>query len=271
MIGLLLAALVLATMPVYLLVRRRLPEDPEVPRRSEGALLPRWLHGWLFWVAAPVERAAARGRIAPELFNWVGLALAIGSGAAFAAGALPAAAWLLLASGVADVLDGRVARATGTASTYGAFLDSTLDRFAEVAVFAGIAWHFRTRPWAMLAAVLALGGSQLVSYARARGQSLGVDYAGGLVRRGERIVLVAAAALFDSLLVDWGGAPPDTLLAVAVAALAVASLATAAWRTARVGRRLRAAEGDVVRPPRAPLGETAPKRSRSGAPSSGTP
>lgn len=264
------ALAVLATMPLYLLLRRRLPEDPDVVRRSEGALLPRWLHGWLFWLASPIERAAVRGRLPPEFFNYVGLAFASGAGLAFAGGRLAAGGWLFLLSGLADVLDGRVARATGTSSDFGAFLDSTLDRFAEVAVVAGIAWSFRDRPVWMLAALVTLAASLLVSYARARGQSLGVDVSGGLVRRGERLVMLAAAGIFDGVATRGMGARPGALLAAAVAVVGAGALATSVYRTVAVARRLRSRSGTSLPPERAPAA-TNPSRSPAAAPSTGTP
>ena len=91
-------------------------------------------------------------------------------------------------------MDGRIARAQGITSRYGAFIDSLLDRFIELFFFVGFAFfarHTRTAPWP---ATLALGASVLVSYARAMGESLGVECTGGLMQRGERLALLASAA-----------------------------------------------------------------------------
>ena len=229
----------LLTMPLFLFVGRRRVLDPDLPQRARSALLGSWLKDWLLWVISPVERAAVRRGLAPEVFNYVGLFLSAGAGAALAAGFLPFGALLYLLCGAADVLDGRIARAQGVSSDYGAFLDSTLDRFAETFVFLGLAWYFRSSPAAGLLCLVALAGSLLVSYTRARGQAVGVDFNKGIMQRAERIVLLSAAALFDGVVTGWLEWSRGTLLAVTVILIGAGSMATAVYRTAAIARRLR--------------------------------
>ena len=95
------------------------------------------------------------------------------------------------------VLDGRLARARGLASQRGAFLDSTLDRFAEVGVFVGLAVLYMESVPELAVVVAALGGSLLVSYTRARGESLGVTARVGVMQRAERLLLVGLGAVLD--------------------------------------------------------------------------
>ena len=99
-----------------------------------------------------------------------------------------------------DILDGRLARAQKVASDYGKFIDSTLDRFVETFAFLGFAVYFAGRPWASLVVASGLGGSLLVSYAQARGETVGVSGSGGLMQRAERLVLSILACLFDPVL-----------------------------------------------------------------------
>src|SRR6185295_7257281 len=108
-----------------------------------------------------------------------------------------AGGWAILLCSVCDMLDVRIARATGVASAYGDFIDSTFDRFVEVFVFLGFGQYLRTTPHGTLLAAAALAASLVVSYARARGEVLGVVCTGGLMQRGERLVLVILACLFD--------------------------------------------------------------------------
>ncbi len=130
---------------------------------------------------------------------------------------------LVLASGFFDIVDGSVARVTGRVSKRGAFLDSTLDRVSEVAVFAGILVGGRADPLWVLTAVSA---SLLVSYTRAKGDSLGVSLSGvGVGERSERLLVLAAAALLGVL--GYG-----VLLVAALAAL------TFLERTIRASRAL---------------------------------
>lgn len=234
---LLVSATLLLTMPLYAARRRRLQSAarPGSEQGSTGA----WLQGWVLWLSGPVERAAVRGAIAPEIFNYASLAFGAAAGAAFAAGALPLAGLLVALSGFCDVLDGQVARARGRVTAFGAFLDSTLDRFVEVFLFVGVAWHLRERPWGGSLAAAALGGSLLVSYARARGQGAGLDVAGGIMQRAERLVLLALAGLLDAPARGRFGWPSGSLLVAALAAITAGSFVTAVVKTATIGRRLR--------------------------------
>lgn len=95
-----------------------------------------------------------------------------------------------------DLLDGAVARAGGTASNFGAVLDSTLDRVADASIFAALIWwyagsgHTSIRPDLILAALLALILGQLIPYVRARAEALDIDASTGIAERAERLILV---------------------------------------------------------------------------------
>ncbi len=150
-----------------------------------------------------IGRGFSRTGLGPTSWTFVGLILALASGAAFWSlgryGGLGGGI-LLLASGFFDIVDGAVAKATGRISKQGAFLDSTLDRVAEVGVFLGILAGGYASPHVVL---LALSFSLLVSYTRARGESLGTSLSGvGIGERSERILVVSLASV--SGLTDWG-------------------------------------------------------------------
>jgi CDP-diacylglycerol--glycerol-3-phosphate 3-phosphatidyltransferase len=102
-----------------------------------------------------------------------------------------------------DLLDGALAKASGTSSQRGAFFDSTIDRFADALLFGGLAWYFASGSSPRLAvlpfAVMAV--SSVISYQRAKAESLGLDAKGGLMERAERIVLLCFGLLFDEILV----------------------------------------------------------------------
>lgn len=234
-----LAAL-LASMPVFAVRARGRPLDPDVARRPASVLLGYWLRDWMIWVLSPIERLLVQRRVSPDTLNYLGAALGLAAGAAFIARELPLAAWLIALGGVCDILDGRIARARGLVSPYGAFLDSTLDRFGETFTFVGVAWYLSGSAWMSAAAVLAIGGSLLVSYTRARGEALGVTGVGGVAQRPERLVLLAVATLLDGGLTRLLGWPSGSLVAGAVVAVAVSSLLTALYRLAVIARTLAA-------------------------------
>ena len=239
--GLLLLISAVFSMPVFALQARGRQPDGNLSGRPPGAILGTWIREWFVWLIAPVERAAVLARVAPEALNYAGLVLGAAAGIAAALGRLPVAGWLLLASGATDVLDGRIARARGLASPFGAFLDSALDRYVEAFLFLGCLWHFRGWPAGALLSAAALAGSQLVSYSRARGQALGVDCSRGAMPRAERIVLVAFASILDGRIAAAAGWSGGSLLALVIGAVAVGAWGTAIYRTAAIARALRAA------------------------------
>ncbi len=121
------------------------------------------------------------------------------SGLFFLGGSSAVAGILLLLSGILDTLDGTVARLGERTSKFGAALDSSLDRYVEMFVFMGICYHFKDSPmffWSFLAIM----GSMMVSYVRARAQSLGVNQIVGFMQRFERFAILSAGAILN----PWG-------------------------------------------------------------------
>lgn len=229
----------LLTMPIYARSETRRRPDPLESAARGGFVLGSFVRSWFYWFIRPIERISLALGLSPLFYNIAGAVLGILSGVALAAGAMVWGGWLILAGGSADVLDGRIARALGTASRRGAFLDSTLDRFAEFGVFVGLAVWFRDDPVALTFTVIALGGSLLVSYARARGESVGVLCKVGVLQRAERILLLGFGALFDPSVSAAVGHPgPGYLLRWIVAIVAVGTVSTAIYRIVWIARRL---------------------------------
>ena len=138
-----------------------------------------------------------------------------------------AGAWALIIAGICDVLDGQIARRSKSGSKFGALLDSTGDRFSEIAVFFALVVVYMERGWIGSAAgvFLAAAGSVMVSYVRARAEGLGFDCSVGMMQRAERILILCAAAMFG----EMGGAPAKNV-AVAVWIIAFFAFFTAFQR-----------------------------------------
>ena len=170
--------------------------------------------------------------------NAGGLLFGILSGVLIGLGHLEAGGWAIALAGVCDILDGRLARAQKLASPYGKFIDSTLDRFVETFAFLGFAVYFGGQVLGGLVVAAGLGGSLLVSYAQARGETVGVSGSGGLMQRAERLVLQILACLLDPTVTRAMGWEEGTLLLGVLALIAVGSMATAIYRTAWIARRL---------------------------------
>ena len=133
----------------------------------------------------------------PNLLSVLGVLVSLGGAVSFARGALPLGGMLLLLGGFFDTVDGAVARHNGTSSSFGAFLDSTLDRIVDMAVLLGILMHYAKAgdlPLALLAGIASIA-TVLVSYTKARAESIVSDFNGGIMERGERVLFLVAGAL----------------------------------------------------------------------------
>jgi CDP-diacylglycerol--glycerol-3-phosphate 3-phosphatidyltransferase len=139
----------------------------------------------------------ARSGISPNQLTLVGLGLNLVVAAVLATGHLRWGGALILLVNLLDALDGALARHNGVAGGFGAFLDSTVDRYSEAALFTALLWHFLTtgaRQEAILASV-ALFGGLAVSYTRARAEGLGLKCTEGVFTRVERVVVLAIGLL----------------------------------------------------------------------------
>ncbi len=148
------------------------------------------------WVEAAVPFLLRRP-IDPNLLSVLGVLVSLGGSFAFGLGSFVAGGILVLAGGFFDLVDGVVARRFGRATTFGAFLDSTLDRLVDMAILLGILMFFAgagDRASAFLAG-FAMMASVLVSYAKARAEQFVPSFGGGVLERGERIVILALGGL----------------------------------------------------------------------------
>jgi|SRR5215470_14302920 len=232
----------LASMPVYALVRGG--PDADAQKKGSTFLLGAgdfFLH-WFLWVVSPLERLALALGLGPDFFNFAGLGLGLASGVLIALGRREAGGLAILLGGVCDILDGRLARALKVDSPYGKFIDATLDRFVEVFVLLGFVFALRGLTWGPLVAAAAVSGSLLVSYARARGETVGVLCKEGLMQRGERLVLVCLACFLDGPLSARLGQPVGFVSLWVLGLIAAGSLLTAAHRTVWIAARLREGE-----------------------------
>jgi CDP-diacylglycerol--glycerol-3-phosphate 3-phosphatidyltransferase/CDP-diacylglycerol--inositol 3-phosphatidyltransferase len=187
----------------------------------------------------PVARLLLRLNVSPDAVTVVGtLGVVLAAVWFFPQGDLLVGVLVITAFVFSDLLDGTMARISGRTSTWGAFLDSTLDRMGDSAIFGGLvlyyAWVVESRVLAALALYCLVTG-WLTSYARARAESLGYEAKGGIAARADRLVAVLVAAglsdIFDL----------PVLLEVVLWLLAVASTATVVQRILTVRRQARAA------------------------------
>lgn len=230
-------AFAIASMPVFAVTALGRPDPHDVSDRG-GFVLGSFIRSWFYWFIRPIEWISLTLRLSPTAFNLLGAGLGVLAGVFFATGRANLGGWAVLMGGAADVLDGRIARARNMANQRGAFLDSTLDRFAEVGAFVGITVMYGDSPVALALVASALGGSLLVSYARARGESVGVVCKVGVMQRAERLLLVGFGGILDPAICEWRGWEPGTFLLWLVGLMAVGTVGTAVYRTAWIAARL---------------------------------
>ncbi len=183
------------------------------------------------WFLDPATRALARLGVTPNALTVLGGVANLAVGLIAASGNLTLAGGVWLLSGLFDSLDGALARRTGSASKFGAFLDSTLDRYSDAFVLTGVMVYASDRGDVLDArlAVVALVGALLISYTRARAEGLGIDCRVGLLTRLERFLIVAAMLIIRQV-------------TVGLIILSVLTHLTVVQRTIHVWRSLRRLE-----------------------------
>jgi len=194
-------------------------------------MIGEWLRGKTKDAITRVAVFIGRSGISPNALTVTGFALTLPVAYLLAKGRWQGAGLLLLFSGLFDAIDGAVARATNRTSPFGAFLDSTLDRFGEAVIYLGLMVYYAGKgdPLGGVLVYITIVGSLMVSYARARAEGLGVEGKGGLFTRFERLALLVVALLLKRPL-------------VALVLLAVLSNLTALQRMYLVWKRLSVGE-----------------------------
>jgi CDP-diacylglycerol--glycerol-3-phosphate 3-phosphatidyltransferase len=144
-------------------------------------------------VAQPLVRAG----VMPNHITVAGMLLSLAAGVLFAGGAIFLGGMVLWVSALMDPIDGTVARLSGRVTRFGALFDSTLDRYSEFFIFFGFLIYFNSS-WMFIAVLLALMGSIMVSYIKARAESLGQKEFRGLMQRPERIILLIAGTVLNT-------------------------------------------------------------------------
>jgi CDP-diacylglycerol---glycerol-3-phosphate 3-phosphatidyltransferase len=181
----------------------------------------------------PIGANLKRTGITADHLTALGVVMAAGAAVAIGAGQLRVGLLLLILTGLPDALDGAVAKASGTASPRGAFFDSVSDRVSDSLLLGGVAWYVAsTHPGHLVMLPVAILACALViSYQRAKAESLGFSAKGGIMERAERVILLGFGLLFDSLLIGvlW------VMLALSV--LTAAQRFVKVWRQASVERR----------------------------------
>jgi phosphatidylglycerophosphate synthase len=221
---------------------------PKLENVKHNQLLGPFMGGYVVWLISPIERALV-GRVSPNVITTISLACCAATGVVAALGYLGMAVWLYAFGGILDILDGRLARLAQQQTKSGALFDSVSDRWAELFVFLGYAWYLHETAW-LFAVLAAMGSSFMVSYTRARAESLGIELTGGMMQRAERILMIT----LGSLVAAWFSGAAIEIVGVVMTLCAVSCTATALTRLVSAYRTLAAADAMPTIKPR-PLPE----------------
>jgi CDP-diacylglycerol--glycerol-3-phosphate 3-phosphatidyltransferase len=151
----------------------------------------------------PVGVGLRRTGLSPDHLTVMGLLVAVGAAFAIGAGFLRLGLLLVVLAALPDLFDGALAKASNTSSQRGAFFDSVIDRVTDALLFGGVAWYFASTesPHMTMLPFAIMGASSVISYQRAKAESLGLDAKGGIMERAERIILFCLGLLFPPLLI----------------------------------------------------------------------
>jgi len=178
----------------------------------------------------PIGHLLRRTGLTPDHLTVLGLLVGVGAAFAIGSGRLWLGVVLVVLAALPDMLDGALAKASGTASQRGAFFDSTVDRLTDAVLLGGVAWYLASAESAHMSilpfAVMAL--SSIISYQRAKAESLGLDAKGGLMERAERIVVLCIGLLWEPLLV------PALWVMLVLTAITALQRFVKVWRQAQV-------------------------------------
>lgn len=192
-----------------------------------------WIGEGAGWLLRHIVDGLAATGLTPNMFTIVGLFVNAWAAAYFAMGIFWQAAAVLFLAGFLDMADGQVARRVGRVTAFGAFLDSTLDRYSDLALYMGLVVHYTLigRPFYMALAAVAMASSFMVSYSRARAESLIASCKVGFMERPERLVLLLIGGFFNRM-------APVLWVIATISTITVVHRVLYTWQELRAGRAL---------------------------------
>ncbi len=151
----------------------------------------------------PIGRSLRRTGITADVLTLIGILMAGAAAYAIGDNHLRLGFALMLLAAVPDLLDGAVAKASGTTSVRGAYLDSTFDRVSDALIFGGLTWYLASNEPGRISVlpVAVMGAAMLISYQRAKAESLGFDAKGGIMERAERFIVLSVGLVFTEILI----------------------------------------------------------------------
>lgn len=225
----------------YGLTYKSRTSDREIALKEHSKMLGRFLKDYWYWLMSPLERLALKLRLTPNILTFMGFLGSCMAGYIFHKGMFGLGGWFMIFSASFDMFDGRIARLTGQESKSGAYFDSVMDRFGEAAVFIGLISYY-SQSWVLYVTIVALIGSMMTSYTRARGEGVGVDVKKGAMQRAERVVFLGVGSICSPIASYFVSffypVPVDILTVAALIIIALFTNLTAIYRMRYVINKL---------------------------------
>lgn len=233
--------LVFVVFALFIYPGRELSEETRLRPRSivSNAIFREY---WYF-VIGPFKKKLVDWNVSPNTLTWWGFIFSVVSGVFFARGDFGTGGWFVILAATCDIYDGQLARLREIKLKSGAFLDSTLDRIGEVAMFYGLARYFRADDILFVIIFLGFAASQVVSYSRARAEGLGFSELGarGFFQRAERMIVLSFSMAMSPLFEHFWGLG-DELIKGGVIFICFGSAQTALVRSISIFRGIRRKE-----------------------------
>jgi len=209
-IGIVSFLLLMMAVFAFIVLKNGMPERMERKRSEAHPVIGTFLiEYWMWLVVTPFEKICLALRLSPTAITFGALGWHIAGGIMIGLGNFTAGGWFFLLGATFDILDGLIARRTGKVTSAGAYYDSVIDRYGELATLFGFGWYYKdVSQWGLLLAALVGAGALMVSYTRARAEALNVKgSSGGFMQRPERaffIGIVTAGDCFITCFVEEG-------------------------------------------------------------------
>lgn len=215
---------------------------PRIDQVVKTPWLPRIVMEFGYWMfRIPVRICIALG-ITPNMITFGSMLLTVLAAVAVAIGHFAFGGWVLLFAFTCDAWDGIVARATNNCTASGEFFDSTMDRYNDLFTFLGYLYYYRNQPWVFVVTALAMVGSTVVSYSRAKGDAVGINANVGYMQRHERAVWLGVSTALSPIAAAYiepdAAVPLYHVAAGVLVLMAVMTNITAIWRIRVVMRGL---------------------------------
>ncbi|MBN2039247.1 MAG: CDP-alcohol phosphatidyltransferase family protein [Spirochaetes bacterium] len=232
----------LITLMIFAILYPGRKRDETVPQYTHKSFIGPFAREYGYWFTYPILQIFIKLKLTPNNLTAFSPVIAIISAYFYYKGNFAVAGWICWCSGILDFLDGRLARATGKISKEGAFFDSTLDRYSDGIVFSGIALYFHNNLFMLIILLITILGTEITSYAKARGEVNGIETRIGLMQRGERFVLLLLVSIFHPffmIILNRFGITTEYPIIIVMVLMAVLTNYTAIIRIVYIFRKIR--------------------------------